>query len=115
MLERNNERSGFQLRTKVMRSRCAGPLHDIVWRNSSSGDVQLWNSNGSGGFTIEDLGVHTGWQIEGAGDFNGGGPDGILWQNSSSGIVQLWNSNGSGGFTEQNLGVHSGWTIFKQD
>ena len=26
MIERNDERSGFQLRTEIMRSRCAGPL-----------------------------------------------------------------------------------------
>jgi hypothetical protein len=29
----------------------------ILWRNSSTGDVELWNSNGSGGFTYHDLGV----------------------------------------------------------
>ena len=54
---------------------------DILWQNSSSGNVQLWNSNGSGGFTGQDLGVHPGWQIEGAGDFNGSFVEGILWQN----------------------------------
>ena len=80
---------------------------------SSSGDVELWNSNGSGGF--QNLGdVGSGWQIEGTGDFNGSGADGVLWQNSD-GDVELWNSNGSGGFTFQNLGdVPSGWQIFKQ-
>jgi putative transposase len=29
MIERNDERSGFQLRTEIMRSRCAGPLQFI--------------------------------------------------------------------------------------
>jgi hypothetical protein len=28
----------------------------ILWRNTN-GDTQLWNPNGSGGFTGEDLGV----------------------------------------------------------
>src|SRR5208337_900667 len=32
------------------------PTTDILWRNTS-GDVSLWNSNGSGGFTHQDLGV----------------------------------------------------------
>ena len=60
----------------------------VLWQNSSSGDVQLWNSNGSGGFTFENLGdVPSGWQVEGTGDFNGSGADGVLWQNSSSGDV----------------------------
>ena len=83
----------------------------ILWQNTSSGDVQLWNSSGTGGFAAQDLGVLSGWQIVGTGDFNGSGEAGILWQNTSSGDVQLWNSNGSGGFSTQDLGVHSGWQI----
>ena len=36
----------------------------ILWRNSSSGAVELWNPNGSGGFTYENLGVvNPSWQI----------------------------------------------------
>ena len=86
-------------------------ISDILWQNASSGDAQLWNPNGLGGFSGQDLGVHSGWQIEGTGDFNGSGADGILWQNASSGDVQLWNPNGSGGFSGQDLGVHVGWQI----
>ena len=29
---------------------------DILWQNTTNGDVHLWNSNGSGGFTGQDLG-----------------------------------------------------------
>ena len=36
----------------------------ILWQNAN-GDVELWNPNGSGGFTGQDLGVSTGWQIAG--------------------------------------------------
>jgi hypothetical protein len=84
---------------------------NILWRNSN-GDVALWNANGSGGFTFQDLGVvGSNWQIDGAGDFNGGGKDGILWRNTN-GDVALWNPNGSGGFTFQDLGVvDSSWQI----
>ena len=86
---------------------------DILWRNASTGGVELWNSNGSGGFTYEDLGdVHSSWQVEGTGDFNGSGADGILWRNASTGGVELWNSNGSGGFTYEDLGaVNSSWQV----
>ncbi len=36
----------------------------ILWRNASSGAVELWNPNGSGGFTYDNLGVvSTSWQI----------------------------------------------------
>jgi hypothetical protein len=72
----------------------------ILWRNPSTGGVELWNSNGSGGFTYDALNpVNTNWQVAGTGDFNGAGADGILWRNPSTGGVELWNSNGSGGFT----------------
>ena len=83
----------------------------ILWQNASSGDVYLWNPNGSGGFIGQDLGAHPGWQIEGTGDFTGSGEVGILWQNTSGGDVYLWNPNGSGGFSGQDLGIHSGWQI----
>ena len=39
-----------------------------------------------------DLGVvNSSWQIQGAGDFNGSGRDGILWRNTN-GDVALWNA-----------------------
>ena len=64
----------------------------IVWRNASTGGVELWNPNGSGGFTYESLNpVNTSWQIAGTGDFTGSGEDGILWRNASTGGVELWN------------------------
>ncbi len=86
---------------------------NILWRNASTGAVELWSPNGSGGFTYENLGtVSTSWQIQGTGDFTGSGEDGILWQNSSTSAVELWNPNGSGGFTYENLGaVNSSWKV----
>jgi ELWxxDGT repeat protein len=86
---------------------------DILWRNSSTGGVELWSPNGSGGFTYESLGaVSTIWQIQASGDFTGNGADDILWRNSSTGDVELWNANGSGGFTYQDLGVvNTSWQI----
>ena len=84
---------------------------DILWSNAS-GDTAIWNSNGSGGFTGQDLGtVGSGWQVAGVGDFNGDGKADILWSNAS-GDTAIWNSNGSGGFTGQDLGTAgSGWQV----
>ena len=85
----------------------------ILWSNTN-GDVELWNSNGSGGFTYQNLGVvNTSWQIEGTEDFNCEGI--ILWRNTN-GDVEIWNSkgytNGSAGFTYENLGiVNTSWQI----
>ena len=88
-----------------------GNAPNILWRNTN-GDAYLWNSNGSGGFTGQDLGiVGASWQIEGTGNFNGSGEDGILWRNTN-GDAYLWSSNGSGGFTGQDLGiVGTSWQI----
>jgi microcystin-dependent protein len=76
----------------------------ILWQNSS-GDTELWNPTGSGGFTGQDLGViPTSWQIAGTGAFNGASEAGILWR-STGGDTVLWNPNGSGGYVGQDLGV----------
>ena len=74
----------------------------------------MWNPNGAGGFTGEDLGVvPTSWQIAGTGDFSGNGQSGILWRNSN-GDTELWNPNGAGGFTGEDLGVvPSSWSVHK--
>jgi hypothetical protein len=76
---------------------------DVLWRNTS-GDTTIWNSNGSGGFVGQDLGIiDNSWQVARTGDFNGDGKADILWRNTS-GEAAIWNSNGSGGFTSQDLG-----------
>ena len=74
----------------------------------------MWNPNGSGGFTYQNLGdVNTSWQIVGTGDFSGNGESGILWRDTD-GDTELWNPNGSGGFTYQNLGVvNTSWSVHK--
>ena len=78
----------------------------IFWRNTN-GDAFLWNSNDSGGFTGQDLGVvDNSYQVAAIADFNGDGEADILWRNTS-GDAFLWNSNGSGGFNGQDLGVVS--------
>jgi V8-like Glu-specific endopeptidase len=102
---------GYTLGTPVMADPLPGLASDILWRNTN-GDTELWNPNGSGGFTYENLGiVNTSWQIQGTGDFTGNGEDGILWRNTN-GDTELWNPNGSGGFTYENLGiVNTSWQI----
>ncbi len=80
-------------------------LADILWRNTTNGDVALWNSdiNSSYAYTQQDLGiVPLDWHIQQVGDFNGvgnvsgeGSAD-ILWRNSTDGDVVAWYSEGSG-------------------
>ena len=47
---------------------------------NTNSDTQIWNSNGSGCFSNQDLGVvPTSYQIAGTADFNADGEAGILW------------------------------------
>ena len=86
-------------------------LSDILWKNTS-GAVQIWDSNGSGGFThVSEGSIVSGWTVAGVGDFNGDGSADILWRNTS-GAAQIWESNGSGGFTTVSEGVvATSWTV----
>ena len=73
-------------------------MADVLWQNSSSGEVYMWLLNGT---TIVSEGAvatvapSTGWVIEGVGDFNGDGKADILWQNTTSGEVYLWLMDGT--------------------
>ena len=76
-------------------------MPDLLWRNTSSGDLALWNSDGAESFVFQDFGVvPSSWQIQGVGDFNGDGKADILWRNATNGDVAIWNSNGSGASPE---------------
>jgi hypothetical protein len=75
-------------------------VSDILWQNTTVGQIGFWYSDGTGGFTDKTINQgDTSWQIQGTGDYNGIGTDGFLWQNVVSGQVGFWYANGSGGFT----------------
>jgi hypothetical protein len=71
---------------------------DLLWRNSSTGQVTVWYMNGvtwTGGY--EDLfpGVSDlSWGIVGVADFNGDGKPDILWRNNTTGQKLVWYLNG---------------------
>jgi len=71
---------------------------DIIWRNSSTNEVDVWSSKvGTGvAFNTQDLGViPTVWLMQGVGDFNGNGNDGLVWRNTSNGEVDIWTFTGN--------------------
>jgi hypothetical protein len=71
---------------------------DILWYNSSTGDLSIWLMNGAtiaGGGSPGSVGAGSPWQIVDHGDFNGNGKSDILWRNSATGDVSIWLMNGT--------------------
>lgn len=69
---------------------------DILWRNSTTGQVYLWFMSGT---TFTSSGsvsyVSTDWVIEGVGDYDGSGRASLLWRNSNTQQVYIWLMNGT--------------------
>lgn len=72
-------------------------LSDIVWHNSNTGQIAVWDATGSGDFAQSSFvsgSLDLGWKVSGLGDFNGDGLGDILWRHSN-GWVSVWTSTGS--------------------
>jgi hypothetical protein len=64
---------------------------DILWRNSSSGQVSIWEmANGLINNTASPGAPSANWVIQGVGDFNNDNNADILWRNSTSGQISIW-------------------------
>jgi hypothetical protein len=74
---------------------------DIIWHNSSTGETQIWEMNGSRvihrATVLGENGspAHVGlpWSIVASGDFNGDERPDLLWHNGSTGETQIWEMN----------------------
>src|SRR5260370_19049112 len=64
---------------------------DILWRNTSTGEIRVWLLNGTS--LIGNGGLATlskpNFQIAGVGAFNGDGKADILWRNTSTGEIRV--------------------------
>jgi FG-GAP-like repeat len=86
---------------------------DILFQNASSGQLSIWEMNGTnvigGGAVSANPGPS--WKAIGTGDFNDDGHFDILFQNTSSGQVSIWEMSGNslvgGGAVSPNPG--SSW------
>jgi Matrixin len=69
---------------------------DLLWRNSSTGQVAVWVMNGTNIVQNSIIGAASlDWQILGMGDFFGTDETGILWSNSRTGQLSIWVMNGT--------------------
>jgi len=96
---------------------------DLIWQNSSTGEVTVYYYGGSGGATntgsaVLNSGAGTaGWRVVADADFDGNGTPDLVWQNQSTGQVNVNYYGGSGGATfigwaELNTGAGTaGWSV----
>jgi hypothetical protein len=78
---------------------------DILWRNSTTGQVVAWLMNGSTLLSPQDVSWPDPiWQLIGTGDLNGDGTTDLVWQNTTTGDVVVWFMNGGGIVGSQWLG-----------
>jgi hypothetical protein len=69
---------------------------DILWYNTTSGQVVSWLVSGTSVIGGGSPGsVHGPWAIVGQRDFNGDGFADILWRNGATGEVVIWLMNGT--------------------
>src|SRR5262249_19694151 len=72
-------------------------LSDIVWYNTTNGQVVSWLVNGTSVIAGGSPGAAASpWGIVGQRDFNGDGNADILWRNGTTGEVVVWLLSGTG-------------------
>lgn len=93
-------------------------IDDVLWRNTTTGNVTDWLGKANGGFTGNTNAAWNNaslsWHIVGVGDFNGDGRSDILWQNNS-GEVTDWLGKANGGFSgniaHADNHIDAGWHV----
>jgi hypothetical protein len=72
---------------------------DILWRNTSTGQLYAWFMDGtarsSGSFLSPPAVANSSWQIRGLDDFDSDGRPDILWHNRSTGALYVWFMKGT--------------------
>jgi hypothetical protein len=87
---------------------------DLLWAREATGDVAIWQMNGTsiGSFAIPSGHMGAAWQVSGVGDFNSDGFSDILWHDTS-GDVAVWSMSGTtlGGYGISNGHIGTEWKV----
>jgi len=67
---------------------------DILWRNTSTGQIQVWLMDGETATRGTIYNRILDWDIEDVADFNNDGKADILWRDTSDGRTQVWLMDG---------------------
>ena len=90
-------------------------LPDFLARNTARGDLRLFRSNGSGGFTTTRK-VGTGWSVFtgllGVGDWSGDGRSDVLAR-LKDGDLRMYRGSGTGGWLSPHPTVGRGWDTLR--
>jgi hypothetical protein len=85
---------------------------DLIWQNSSTGQVVVWYMGGPQGNTYLSSnslsGSVSGWTVVGAADFNLDGVPDLVWQNNATGQVAVWYMGGPQGNVYMSSSMLSG-------
>jgi hypothetical protein len=88
---------------------------DFLARNTATGELRLYRSNGSGGFAPTSV-VGTGWNIFngmlGTGDWSGDGHSDVLAR-LTDGSLRMYRGNGAGGWISPYPTIGTGWNAIR--
>ncbi len=91
----------------------ADSITDILWRNTSTGQVNLWFMNADGTrSSSKTLLTDISWTVAETGDVNNNGIADIFWRQASTGKVNLWFMNVDGSrASARTLITDPSWTV----
>jgi VCBS repeat protein len=93
---------------------------DLIWQNTSTGQVNVNYYGGAGGATLTGWAVlnsgagTAGWRVVAAADFDGNGTPDLIWQNTATGQVNVNYYTGAKltGYAVLNTGAGTaGWSV----